>query len=52
MEKLCIHLQLLMPYRYEPVKEEETLMEQIINLEEYGVFPFVTAQAIKLLQLN
>lgn len=38
-------LQLLMPHRY------DTLKEDIINLEEYGIFTFVTAQAIKLLEL-
>lgn len=42
----CFLLQMLMPHRYEALKDE------IINLEEYGVFPFVTAQAIKMLELN
>lgn len=37
--------QLLMPHR------NDTLKEEIINLEEFGVFPFVTSQAIKMLEL-
>lgn len=36
---------MLLPYRHESLKEE------IINLEEYDVFPFITAQAIKILEL-
>ena len=46
MENNCLFLQLLMPRRH------ETLREEIINLEEYGVFPFVTAQAIKILEIK
>lgn len=34
-----------MPHRH------ETLKEEIINLEEYDVFPFVTSQAVKMLEL-
>lgn len=46
MPTYFFHSQLLLPHRH------KTLKQQIINLEEYDVYPFVTVQAVKMLELS